>query len=317
VLLLWKSLTDDSNPAVHTRFLQRLERGVSCTKLMQKFLTTLIGILTLAVLSVLVAALYGSYILIFESPGDPDIARRLSLLPAITISAGVLVAILTFGRERKKQQLERQRHMSEVFLERVKDGFNTVVDLLSDQNNNRVTWLRAARTLLKCVELRSKISSEEYKVAYELEEERVRNELYTILSLVDPKTGERIPLPPQFFYGIDDWRTCKSLDDAAVKATSSAVAYSVTIDEVPPQPHLKPLSQNSVIAIFDFVEYPKTYNDPLTSISDWDDNWDTSFGIDQGARRYVTHTKKKFAVGGKLYDRDNKKEVNSGNESHE
>lgn len=100
---------------------------------MQKFLTTLIVILALAVLSVLIAALYGSYILVIETPSRPDISQRLSLLPAITISAGVLVAILTFARERKKQESERQRHMSEVFLERVKNGFKTVIDPLSDQ----------------------------------------------------------------------------------------------------------------------------------------------------------------------------------------
>jgi len=271
---------------------------------MQKLLTTLIVILALTVLSVLIAALFGSYTLVFAPPSDLNISQRLGLLPAITISAGVLVAILTFARERKKQELERQKHMSEVFLERVKDGFKAVIDLLSDQNNNRVTWVRAARTLLKSVELKAQISSGEYKVAYELEEERARNELYTILSLVDKKTGERVPLPPQFFYGIDDWRSCTSLDDAAIKASSSTVAYSVTIDEVPPQAHLRTLSPQSVIAIFDFVEYPKTYNDPLKSVGDWDDNWDTSHGIDQGARRYVAHTKQKYAVGGKLHDRE-------------
>jgi hypothetical protein len=274
---------------------------------MQKLLTTLIVILALAVLSVLVAALFGSYTLIFDPSNNLNISQRLSLLPSIVISAGVLVAILTFARERKKQALERQRHMSEVFLERVKDGFKTVIDLLSDQNNNRATWVRAARTLLKSVELKAQISSEEYKIAYELEEERARNDLYTILSLVDKKSGARVPLPPQFFYGIDDWRTCHSLDDAAIKASSSAVVYSMTIDEVPPQAFLKPLSPKSVIAIFDFVEYPKTYNDPLKSVGDWDDNWEASHGIDQGARRYVAHTKQKVAVGGKLHDNEKKK----------
>ena len=273
---------------------------------MQKLLTTCIVILALAVLSVLVAALFGSYTLVFDPLNNLSISQRLSLLPAIAISAGVLVAILTFARERKKQELERQRHMSEVFLERVKDGFKTVIDLLADQNNNRATWVRAARTLLKSVELKTQISSEEYKVAYELEEERARNELYTILSLVDKQTGERVPLPPQFFYGIDDWRTCNSLDDAAIKASSGAVVYSVTIDEVPPQAYLKPLSPKSVIGIFDFVEYPKTYNDPLKSIVDWDDNWEDSHGTDQGARRYIAHTKQKMAVGGKLYDIEKK-----------
>ena len=269
---------------------------------MQKFLTTLIVILAFAVFAVLLAALFGSYTLIFCSLGNLNISQRLSLLPTIVISAGVLVAILAFARERKKQELERQRHMSGVFLERVKDGFNATIDLLSDQNNNRATWVRSARTLLKSLELKTQIVSEEYKVAYALEEERARNELYTALSLVDEKSGERKPLPPAFFYGINDWRTCNSLNDAAISASSSAVVYSVTIDEVPPQPHLKPLSVKSVIAIFDFIEYPNTYNDPLKSVGDWDDNWADSYGIDQGARRYVAHTKQKVAVGGELHD---------------
>jgi hypothetical protein len=269
---------------------------------MQKILTTLIVILALVVFAVLVVALLGTYALIVCSPTDLNISQQLSLLSTIAVSSGVLVAILTFSRERRKQEIERQRHMSEVFLARVKDGFNATIDLLSDQNNNRATWVRAARTLLKSVDLKKQIVAEEYKVAYELEEERTRNELYIVLSLVDEKSGERKPLPPAFFYGIEDWRNCNALDDAAIKASSSAVAYSVTIDEVPPQPHLKPLSVKSVIAIFDFIEYPNTYNDPLKLVGDWDDNWADSYGIDQGARRYVAHTKQKVAVGGKLHD---------------
>jgi hypothetical protein len=269
---------------------------------MQKILTTLIVILALAVLAVLVVALLGTYALIVCSPTDLNISQQLSLLSTIAVSSGVLVAILTFSRERRKQEVEHQRHMSEVFLAQVKDGFNDTIDLISDQNNNRATWVRAARTLLKSVDLKNQIISEEYKVAYELEEERARNELYTVLSLIDEKSGERKPLPPAFFYGINDWRTCNSLDDAAIKASSSAVAYSVTIDEVLPQPRLKPLSVKSVIAIFDFIEYPKIYNDPLKLVGDWDDNWADSYGIDQGARRYVAHTKQKVAVGGKLHD---------------
>ena len=269
---------------------------------MQKFLTTLIVILAFAVLVVLVAASVGTYALIVCSTSGLNLSQQLSLLPTIAVSAGVLVAILTFSRERRKQELERQRHMSEVFLERVKDGFTTTIELLSDQNNNRTTWVRAARTLLKAVELKTQIVSEEYKVACELEEERARNELYTVLSLIDEKSGERKPLPPAFFYGIDDWRTCNSLDEAAIEASSTAVVYSITIDEVSPQPHPKPLSVKSVIAIFNFIEYPEAYNDPLKSVCDWDDNWEDSHGIVQGARRYVAHTKQKVAVGGKLHD---------------
>ncbi|MCF7820897.1 MAG: hypothetical protein K9M17_00485 [Mariprofundaceae bacterium] len=267
---------------------------------MQKTLIILMFILALIILATLIASLSGSYILIGNA--DLELSKRLALLPSVAISAGVLVAILTFSREKNKQETERQRHESKVFLERASHGFAAAIDLLSDQNNDRVTWIRASRTLLKAVELKNQITTPEYQLAYELEEEQARNELYIILSIEDQVTGERKSLPPQFFYGISDWASCKTLDEAAVKASNNIEAYSVTIDEVPPQSSLKPLARRSITAIFDFIEDPENYTDPLDSVEDWDENWDSSFGINQGARRYVAHTKQKHAVDGKLHE---------------
>src|SRR5690606_25934553 len=101
-----------------------------------------------------------------------------------------------------------------VLLEQANEGFKTAIELLSDQNNSRSTWVRAARTLLQAKQLGHQIISEEYKIAYRLREERARNDLYKILTLPDAKTNGRQPLPPQFFYGIDDWKTCATLDEA-------------------------------------------------------------------------------------------------------
>jgi len=273
---------------------------------MQKLLTVLIVFLALVVAAVLMAGLYGSYALLIGAQDDLSVADRLALLPVVAVSAGVLVAVLTFVRERRRQEVERRRHMSEVFLERVKNGFDTVITLLSDQNNNRVTWVRATRTLLKALNLKEKILSEEYKVAYDLEEERARNELYNVLTLVDEDSGERVPLPPQFFYGIGDWRTCTSLDEAAIKASSRVTVYTPSIDEVPPQPYLKPIAPESVAVIFNFVEYPKHYDDPLKKVPVWEEDWARSHGIDQGARRYVAHSRQKVAIGDKLIERNRK-----------
>lgn len=275
-------------------------------KYMQNTLMILIAILTFTVLAVLVVAIFGTYSMISNTKEDTNIFQQLNLLPSIVISAGVLVAIFAFFRERKKLEIERQRHMSEVFLNRVNDGFNIVIKLLSDQNNNRTIWVRAARTLLKSLDLKNRITSEEYKVAYELDEERARNELYTILSLEDEDKGVRVSLPPQFFYGIEDWRTCKYLKDAAIKASSKAVISTITIDKVRRQPSNKPLAIQSVTAIFEFIEYPETYEDPLRLVEKWDDNFTESFGIDQGARQYVAHKRQYIAIGGELHELNQK-----------
>lgn len=268
---------------------------------MQKFLSIVIGVLGVVALAVLGVAVFGQYQLL-TTPGTEG-SQRFQLLPGIAVSAGVLIAALSFMRERAKTEVERRRHASEVLLAQASAGFKTLVELLSDQNNSRVTWIRAARTLLQAKRLGHQINSEEYKVAYQLEEERTRNELYKLLTLHDPKTNGRRPLPPQFFYGIEDWRSCRTLDEAAIRASDKVEAHSVTIDAVPPSPSSRPLVARSVVAIFSFIEYPRNYDDPLDDVVDWDENWDQSFDIDQGARRYVAHTKQKVAINGQLLDR--------------
>lgn len=271
---------------------------------MQKFLTFVIVALALVALGVLGVSVYGQYNLI-AAEGVAQ-SHRFALLPGIAVSVGVLIAALTFVRERGKTEMERQQHVSEVLLARASEGFKTTIDLLSDQNNTRVVWVRAARTLLQAKRLGSQISSDEYKLAYKLEEERARNELYMVLTRPDEKTRSRQPLPPQFFYGIEDWATCKTLDEAAIRASQESAVYEITIDSVPPRPSLRALSPRSVVAIFSFIEYPKDYDDPLHGVPDWDENWDQSSDIDQGARRYVAHTKQKVAIDGKLYDKTEK-----------
>ena len=66
------------------------------------------------------------------------------LLPAIAVSSGVLIAILTFARDRERLSREREESRSKIFLEQGQSGLNEVIELLKDKNNNRVIWVRAA-----------------------------------------------------------------------------------------------------------------------------------------------------------------------------
>lgn len=278
---------------------------------MQKFLSVLISALGVAAFAVFCFSIYGQYLLFATDQGFNDPAR-FSLLPGIAVGAGVLIAALAFVREHRKTSAERARHASEVFLARATDGFRTVIELLADQNNDRMLWIRASRTLLQALRLKEEITSKEYQLAYKLEEERARNDLYIALTSRDEKTGARRPLPPQFFYGIEDWSTTKTLDDAALKAAPDVKAYSVTIDSIPPQQSLRPLAVQSVVAIYEFLKYPEDYDDPLDDVKEWDEDWDRSHDIDQGARRYVAHTKQKFAIGGKLHEKPKVQEPEPG-----
>lgn len=80
------------------------------------------------------------------------------------------------------------------------------------------------------------------------------------------------PLPPQFFYGIEDWETEKNLDDAAIKGSATMVVSSVNIHENVPKPFSRSLAVQTVIAIFNFLKFPDDYKDPLSNVTDWEGN---------------------------------------------
>ena len=150
-----------------------------------------------------------------------------NIITCVIACAALAFTIIIFVWGRKETK-------SRFFLEQASKGFKEVVNLLRDQNNNREVWVRAARTLLKTKDLKKRICLQEYLDGFEAEEECVRSELYTILTIVDEKTGERNSLPPQFFYGISNWREIEELDKAALQASSAADVHDVTIDKVLP-----------------------------------------------------------------------------------
>lgn len=260
---------------------------------MQKLIQYVVWILLFPL--VLVTLFFAFYVTILETLSSLSSINppNLRLLPTIAISSGVLIGILTWFREKSKLRAEKDRHTSEVMLKEVKKGFKATVLLLSDMNNNRETWIRAARTLLKSLALKKSIVSKEYLKAYALEEERTRNALYEILSLKNGSTGARNALPAQFFYGIEDWRKDHSLDDVRKESIPKPVVSNFNLDTISPNPVNKRLDRESVVAIFQFIEYPNDYADPLDQIKIWEDR-DNMLRrcrghVDEGARKYIVH----------------------------
>jgi len=136
----------------------------------------------------------------FSGASQPAYVAVAPLLTAIVASSGVLVALLAFSRDREKLAREREENRSKILLEQAKAGLDEVIELLQDQNNNRVIWVRAARVLLEATALGRGIKAPEYSKAYRLYEDKTRSELYRTLSTYNEVTQERAPLPPQFFY---------------------------------------------------------------------------------------------------------------------
>lgn len=83
-------------------------------------------------------------------------------------------------------------------------------------------------------------------------------------------------------------------------------AHWVSIDKVTPEPKSHGLSEKSVVAIYNFIKYPEDYVDPLESIELWTGSFENSFGIEQGARRYISHKKDHYVHENEIhsYNRD-------------
>jgi hypothetical protein len=231
---------------------------------------------------------------------------KMSTLPAIAISSGVLIASITYLRDKASQVVEGQRKSDEINLMLAKDGFDETYELLKDLNNNRATWVRAARILYSSIDLKGEIELPQYKKAFNHAEERLRNQLYRVLQIEsdDPSLSDSVSLPAQFFYGVDNWRDSDlSLNDAAISASSPIEDYSVEIDKVTPEPKDGGLSEVSVVAIYNFMKYPENYSDPLPKIKLWSGHFHDGFGLEQGPRRYVYHKQNYFVSEGEVHDR--------------
>lgn len=188
----------------------------------------------------------------------------------------------------KATRIQENKHSrSKFFFSQASHGLDQVLKLLHNKNNDRIIWVRAARSLLQAQKLAKEIELEEFQRAYHLYEEKIRHDLYLALTIYDQSTGRRQALPPQFFYGVADWNTGRTLDDTAIEVSNPLKAYRAVLDEVPPQPYLRPLAEESVVAIFDFLEYPKDYDDPLDDVQIWSTNWANIHDAGSGAAEVV------------------------------
>jgi hypothetical protein len=262
-------------------------------------------ILVIILTSIILAVLILSIAHVAGCPFLTD--KQASILPAIAISTGVLIASLAYIRDKDKHDSDAQFRYDELQLQIAKDGFDEVYELISKLENSRVVWIRAARVLLNTIELGQLITTPQLKKAFEAHREYVRINLYQALHIEpeDPSESDDESLPPQFFYGVENWRDRKLiLDDSALASRSKVKAHRVTIDRVTPEPKNTELDTRTVVAIYDFIcTDDDSYKDPLSRITVWEGDLLGAFGIKQGPARYLEHRSRYMVSNGKLHER--------------
>lgn len=164
------------------------------------------------------------------------------------LPAGVLLALAGHLFTQSKTLVESAEKRSLFNLEGFRRAFEHAKSLLEDGNNNRPTWIEAARSLSHGEELAKGVSVETHNRVLELDRLKYRSCFFQILA----------EKPAAFFYGVSS--TYSNLDDAARASTAAEESdgrHVISTNHA--------IEEASIRAVWLAASWPKNYDDPMTS----------------------------------------------------
>lgn len=186
---------------------------------------------------------------------------------------------------------ERRYTNSSFALKSALASFDETVKLLSDDNNDRVTWIAAARILRRAVDISTKITEAVHLDVLEVQIERYRRVFGEILGFDDlHKTAA-------FFYGSEN--PSADIEEAAKESTSKKKTGRGE------RPVLKNIPESALWTLWEFAQYPINYEDPIKER--FPDHKIASPEIRvmwPGLYDYISHIRKYTSANGKLIKKE-------------
>lgn len=164
------------------------------------------------------------------------------------VSVGVLLALAGHLLTQSKALAESAEKRSLFNLEGFQKAFAHAKDLLVDGNNNRPTWIEAARSLSHGEELAKAVSLESHKRVLELERLKYRSFFHQVL----------VEKSAACFYGVSSSHS--TLNDAAIASTAPEQSHGRHIISTNHQ-----IEEASIRAVWLAASWPKSYDDPMIS----------------------------------------------------
>lgn len=165
---------------------------------------------------------------------DWNVTGSVSTALALVVGVGTLIWQIRSHNANLKQEQSR------FALESALSAYEHGLTLLEDGNNNRVTWVTAARILERANEITFEISSSVHKAVMEVQRERYRIRASIILGYNDPTRDVG------FFQGVE---MPVQLDP---KGNRSSLRQQ-----------LSELAESSLATLYNLASYPSGYEDPL------------------------------------------------------
>lgn len=219
------------------------------------------------------------------------------LIANISTTIAVLIAIGVFIWQINANIGEKKYAKSRFALQSALESYEQAIELLTDNNNDRVTWITAARIIERANRISNNITEEVHVDVFEIQHEKYRRQAAEILGYENPNKGA------WFFYGSSNFTS--DVAEAAKEATRSVNHLGKT------RPRMKYLSEDSLSTVYNLASYPGNYEDPLVK-----DTFVGKKGIEMlisfpGLYEYIEHRNAYVTVAGKLIKRDKSTESTS------
>lgn len=210
------------------------------------------------------------------------------IIANIATSIGIIVATSALIWQIRTSVLEERLRRSEFCLREVIGAFEEAHRLLADGNNDRITWIAAARILEKTEQIGMEITHRTHRDVIEIQKDRYRRVFGNVLGHNNPD------IPPGFFYGVSLQR--HNIDEAAKASTTQEGGRS----------RLASIPESVLFSIWRFAQYPDDYEDPLPEHRFPDEKVEsrTMHVIWPGLTEYLKHTRHFQSINGQLVKRN-------------
>jgi len=211
-----------------------------------------------------------------------QIIANIATALALPVAAGAFVWQIWSHRQ------EKAYTKSHFALQSAIESYEEAIGLLSDDNNDRVTWVAAARIIERANQISTNVTEQVHTDVLEVQLERYRRQVATVLGHDDPTKGG------SFFYGAD---INEPIDTAAKIATQPILMPGISSGQ------MNYLAESSLATLYALASYPPDYDDPL-SVNSCDQFMGPEMRVSfPGLYEYLSHRKEYDSISGKLIKR--------------
>ena len=212
------------------------------------------------------------------------LGRAFSLVSSVLVPASLLLAFggLFLNKSSEADQVDENR--SHFYLDSCVAAFEEARNLLADGNNDRMTWIAAARALKHAQELSKKVTVSAHRRVLELRRLKYRG-------FFDGTLRDR---SASFFYGAKD--ASMPIEEAAAASTAAAERAGLKITS-----YDRALAKASLYAVWEAAQWPSDYEDPLNGAAFSGEDDVRLMTLAPGLYDYLEYTRRWRSASGKLY----------------